>query len=151
MSTALLKSHKMRHLSVLMAISLLTISCQTNTMEPFDKRVASIVDESDITWSNIVVIPGEGCGGCISNATYFVMENIEKMEDTAIIFTGVLDKKLLRQQVGAKLLAKANVFVDTDNLLMNKEVVSVYPYILSVNNFAVNDKLEFEESQLLIN
>ncbi|WP_339693905.1 hypothetical protein [uncultured Roseivirga sp.] len=100
-------------------------------------------------YNDIIVIPGEGCGGCISSATYFVTENYESLRDVAIVFTGVQDTKLLKNQIGDEFLNKENVFIDSNNFLMKREVRSSYPYTLKMSSSRVTDFTLFEEAYFL--
>ena len=93
----------------------------------------------------IMVIPGEGCGGCISSATSYVLLNSEKFDNSLIIFTGVLDKKLLRNQVGSEFLNKENVLIDKNNYLMKQNLKSPYPYFFQINDSELINKTDFDE------
>lgn len=80
----------------------------------------------------VVVVPGAGCGGCISNATYFLVNNYSKIKDSVtIVFTGVMDKKLLKNEVGEEFLKNSNVKIDQDNYFLAPEIVSNYPQVIS--------------------
>lgn len=128
---------------LLILTNLTLFSCGNDFIE-YQDRVSSITDvEKNI--ENLIVIPGEGCGGCISNATFIVIENIDKLIGTQIIFTGVEDKKLLRNQLGTSFLNRENVIIDIQNLLMEKEVLSFYPYILINENNRIKDKIILDQ------
>lgn len=97
----------------------------------------------------VVVVPGAGCGGCISNATYFLVNNVGKIKDgVTIIFTGVMDKKLLKNEVGEDFLKKSNVKIDENNYFLAPEIVSNYPQVISFKgNDGEIDKIEnFDEN-----
>jgi hypothetical protein len=81
---------------------------------------------------SIIVIPREGCGDCIQNATHYVKSKIDSIE-SVVIFTGVGDKKLLKIQLGENIWSYKNkFFIDTGNILMASELTSIYPVLISL-------------------
>jgi hypothetical protein len=58
-----------------------------------DPSTSSITD-----YDHVILIPGEGCGGCISSATHFVRGNLNELERTMVVFTGIKDMKLVTIQ-----------------------------------------------------
>ena len=83
-------------------------------------------------FKSIIVIPYEGCSGCISNTTAFVKEHIDTLRSN-IIFTGIEDFKILKLKIGPKVLKSDKVYFDLDNKLMQKEFASIYPQIVTVD------------------
>lgn len=138
-------------LLIVLTLSFLSFSC-AEKYEEHSLRVFKVIKNNEPA-SQIIVIPGEGCGGCISSATYFVTQNYERLkENTFIIFTGVQDTKLLKNQLGNDFLLQKNVYVDENNLFMNKEVLSSYPYIIymSPKNYKIESIINFSEEYVLI-
>lgn len=131
---------------IICAIALGAVSCSDDFGE-FESRLEKITKIED-SLDKIIVIPGEGCGGCINNATYYVINNYDRLGSALIIFTGVEDQKLLRNQLGADFLNHPNVLLDSDNHFMDKEVISSYPYILSIRNGSIVTYDVFEENLL---
>ena len=80
------------------------------------------------------MIPREGCGGCISDATSKTRELLMKRRDILLIFTDVTDMKLLKIQFGNNLLKDPNVSIDIPNLFVDKRVSSIYPQIFYLKN-----------------
>ncbi len=85
-------------------------------------------------YSAVVLIPQEGCGGCISNATQFITEHIDSLNRVAIIFTGVRDKKLLKLRIDSRFFTRDNVYFDDNNLFMHLDVASTYPQLLHIKD-----------------
>lgn len=85
------------------------------------------------------VIPNEGCGGCISNATNYVYNNIDTLSNSIIIFTKVRDKKLLKNQLGDTFLSRKNVFIDKKNFA-SIDLNTIYPKIYTLKNRKVVDE-----------
>lgn len=82
----------------------------------------------------IILIPREGCGGCISEATMITKELLGNRRDIGLIFTDVTDMKLLKLQYGNNLLKDQNVSVDITNLFVDKRISSIYPQIFYLKN-----------------
>jgi hypothetical protein len=80
----------------------------------------------------VIVIPGEGCPGCISDAADFAERNIDKMPGTMVVFTRVLDKKLMRSKFKREFLAHDRVVIDSSNLLDRSDLLESYPVVLSL-------------------
>ncbi|MEL6699085.1 MAG: hypothetical protein AAFP89_22765 [Bacteroidota bacterium] len=81
----------------------------------------------------IVVIPGSGCGGCIGQATnYFLTHGDSVAFDWAVIFTGIVDKKQLKINVGNSFLAHPNVWIDEKNIFRTREISSIYPLLIKL-------------------
>ncbi len=98
-----------------------------------DHRYTEAFQQNKIDKSHfIVVVPGAGCGGCISEATYFLVKNYDNMVDgVTIVFTGVNDRKLLKNEVGEHFLSKPNVKIDKDNYFLAPEIASNYPQVIT--------------------
>lgn len=102
----------------------------------------SFLERKGVTFDkakNILVIPGVGCTGCISEAQYFFYENKDS-KDHIFIFTGINDLKMFKLEVPDSLHAATNVIVDKDNELMDLGYNSIYPGYIRIND----DKLNLE-------
>lgn len=99
-------------------------------------------------YSIILVIPNEGCSGCIKEATQYAIEKVDAIdkETTAVIFTGIGDMKLFKLHVDNSFLVNRNVFIDDNNYFMNSEVSSVYPQTIKLKNRKVISKEVFDRS-----
>jgi hypothetical protein len=109
------------------------ISCDTSNDKAYLK-LKEISKNSLSSYSNVIIIPGEGCSGCISDAGNFVKLNIEKLKRTLIIFTNIKDHKLLRLKMGRTLFAYPNVKTDTANLVGETKLLSLYPQLVEIKN-----------------
>ena len=106
--------------------------------------VATIDDDRNA----LLIIPNEGCGGCISGATYYAKENLETLEQrsTTVIFTGVKDRKLFKNQVGIEFLTEYSVLVDSSDLFMKSSISSIYPQLVRISKGKVIDVTNFDPS-----
>ena len=121
------------------------ISGCENPMIDYTTRVQELnIELSEL--NKIIVIPNEGCGGCISGATTYAIENRLLLYDrgTRVVFTGVQDYKLFRNQVGADFLKSDLVRLDSQNLFMEKPVLSIYPQSLTIEGNEVLTVTEFD-------
>jgi hypothetical protein len=101
-------------------------------------RVFPLVDESIDDYSVIITIPNQGCSGCISSATYFVIEKVDSLSEanTAVVFTGVKDQKELRLMLGKSVLQKNNVFIDYKNQVQ-QTYPSIYPQRFVIDSLRI--------------
>ncbi len=126
------------HLILLLILGLCGLqACSDGEKESMRATILDIDNQLLQSSNDIIIIPGEGCGGCISNATSYIMEHIDSL-DVNVVLTGVGDMKLLRLELG-DLLQRSNVFVDSKNLLMNPLIASVYPRIVKLKNGSINE------------
>lgn len=109
-----------------------------------EMSVATIDDDRNA----LLIIPNEGCGGCISGATYYAKENLESLEQhsTTVIFTGVKDRKLFKNQVGIDFLSENSVLVDSSNFFMKSSISSIYPQLVRISKGKVIDITNFDPS-----
>ena len=101
---------------------ILFTACTNNSeMQSLIQTKLSSINENLVTdTKNIIIIPGEGYGGCISQITSDLILGIDTL-NSHVIFTGVNDKKLLRHQVGEEVLNHPLVYIDAKNVMMNHE------------------------------
>jgi hypothetical protein len=119
-------------------------ACESNNSLKIQKGLSRfITNETKIC----VVIPREGCGGCISDATSFFVKNRIKKSTVCIIFTGVKDKKELRLKVGETFLNSGNVYIDTLNTLMIPSEASIYPQVYYLESKSIVKTSIFEASE----
>lgn len=138
----------MKFYFILLCFFLLLVSCNSKICgDDYSKSLNHFLvsNSQKKKIKNVVVIPNEGCGGCISDATLFFKENnMLYKNNTIIIFTGVYDIKQLRISIGSSFLNKKNVFMDKDNIFMNTNVSSIYPQVLKLNQDCVNSVSIFD-------
>jgi len=100
-----------------------------------DKDLSAVLTQDEINSAHFcIIVPRTGCGGCIDNATRYIKDNLIRLPHTEVIFTGIVDKKLLRLEVGDEFLKQKNVHLDTANVFKDLEVQSIYPQIVKLQN-----------------
>lgn len=144
--------------TLIILFSIVFYACKTDTKTNLNKfnpyinlfKVDNNIDlNKDI--NNIILIPNEGCGNCISNTTMFFKNNTKYLKNNIIIFTGVNDIKQLKISIGVEFLGLEHVYIDSKNYFAKSELSSVYPQILNIkNNKVLNNKLfdEYEFKKL---
>lgn len=79
----------------------------------------------------VVVIPNEGCEGCISEAELFVMENHKKFENVIYVFTKIHSVKLLKLRLGDSVISDSRVKLDINNDINYPErTKEIYPMMI---------------------
>lgn len=135
---------KERNHLLLIVLCLICFSCKpenglevelANSIKSLDNRLLN--DNK-----SVVIIPGEGCGGCISNATAQVIDHIDSL-NVNVIFTGVGDAKLLKLEIGEEFLDRPDVFFDAESILMETHIASIYPRIVSVKRKKIESINQF--------
>lgn len=119
----------------LFVILLLLFSCKRTVT--YEENISNKLDDLDKfnfqKYSHVVIIPGSGCSGCISEAEAFFLENYEN-DKIFFIFTKINSLKILRLRIG-DLLDRINVLIDLNDIFFIKNSTSsLYPVILNIQN-----------------
>lgn len=122
----------MKKISCLLFIVLLSVlACrQKNGNVTTDLLVRLNHGSSLVSIDKVIVIPGEGCPGCITDAADFALRNIDSMPRTMVVFTRIMDKKLLRTKFKKEFLFHQRVCIDSSNLLDRSDLLNSYPVVL---------------------
>jgi hypothetical protein len=133
----------MKNLGLIISIALLA-ACHTSK----DEKEALIENKLQKFISSetriCLVIPREGCGGCISDATSYMIKNSQRYKGLQIVFTGVNDMKELRYKVGREFLSKSYVSIDSSNILMTPAISSIYPQLYYLENKSIKKMSKFD-------
>ncbi|NSL89244.1 hypothetical protein ECE50_020550 [Chitinophaga sp. Mgbs1] len=85
---------------------------------------------------NVIVIPGTGCGGCITGVEKEVV-NLCRKGDVKVIFTGIRSLKILKSRIGDSVLHHKNVYVDQEDkfykVTTDKQDLWPYPVRVTVD------------------
>ena len=112
---------------------MIVFSCHRKKTDPKQERYLNAIHSNQIKTNYILVVPRAGCGGCISDATFFVVKNKSRLKgDLTIVFTGVGDKKLLAVELGSSFLKNKQVKIDEKNYFLAPEIASSYPTLISI-------------------
>jgi hypothetical protein len=128
----------MNNIKLLRSITILlclisNISCQNQPTDDIGTYLK--LDSNFEKFKAIVVIPNQGCTGCISEAENYVIENAPIREDVVFVFTQIQSLKLLRVKLGNEILKLKNVIFDSENSIKYPdENKIIYPMIIIVNH-----------------
>jgi hypothetical protein len=131
--------------SVLFFMFCFVLACQEHT--EFDLNLSRILPGEELAqYERCILIPRSGCAGCISSAMGFVAANIDSLDETLIIFTGVDDFKLLKLRLGANVLNKKNVLLDSSGIIPDK---NIYPELIFLVKGKIVGTQRFSETVLI--
>lgn len=83
-------------------------------------------------YSYVVIIPGSGCSGCITEAENFYIKNKDSKK-IFFVFTDILSIKSIKLKVGKDVIERENVFFDkNDAFLSNDYNEKIYPLIFNI-------------------
>lgn len=125
----------MKNFKIVLLFFILLSGCQDKKKETlFTKAISQVSDSLLNKYDRLLVIPNEGCGGCILDATSYVI-NTEKPEGVSfhVVFTGVGDRKIFMNTVG-NLIHDDVYTLDKENILMDTRISSTYPQLLLIKS-----------------
>ena len=101
--------------------------------------VFTCVDKAELKY--IIIIPNQGCGGCITYAEDFYLNN-KCRNDMFFVFTNIVSLKVLYLDIKIR---TENTLLDINNkfieILPNDKII--YPIVLFIDNGKVK-KIEFQ-------
>jgi hypothetical protein len=111
-------------------------SCEKNDYSSFLKMKSKEKFSHEIEQLKaIVILPNQGCSGCITEVESFLINNVNKYDNVRFILTKIVSYKILRQKLDNSIYYADNVYIDSTNFFstnLYKEVI--YPAILHIEN-----------------
>lgn len=102
-------------------------------------RAIAALDKHQLSTGSYVIIPNQGCEGCISTAEAFVKNNIAKSDSIRYIFTRIQSVKLLRIKLGSNVISSSKVLLDTANMIEYPDKgKEIYPMIVTVKDHQIS-------------
>ena len=128
----------MRHIlnSVIVLFAILFCGCQLEETRRFQDLLDNKLNiTNDIQY--VVIIPNEGCGGCISHMEDFYNRH-KNNKSILYIFTNIVSKKILINKIGSP---NENTILDYKNEVMNyyPNDKRIYPCILEIYNRKIKE------------
>lgn len=125
----------MKYNFILFGIFAFFVSCnnQNVVIEKFSSSLYEIVSDSALSDTDyIIIIPNQGCGGCITGAEKFYEEN-KDASNVIFIFTNIISQKILNQKVS---ITHHNTYIDKTNIVLRAypKGKSIYPCALTLRN-----------------
>jgi len=123
----------------LIAITCLFMACfsscqQQDYYSAMAEKIEEQMGDELEKYDNIVIFPGSGCTGCITEAENFFSTNIHN-ERIKFILTFITSRKGMAMRLGKENIAKENVLIDDKNifyLVNHKE--KIYPTVAFIEN-----------------
>jgi len=120
------------------SLLLLFASC-TGKHDPLLKALQQL-DKQPLSAGHYVIIPNQGCDGCISTAESFVKSNHGVLPEVKYIFTRTQSYKLLRIKLGSEVMNDSRVMIDSADVIPYPEKgKEIYPMIVSMENGEITD------------
>jgi hypothetical protein len=103
---------------------------------PLRKNIHAL-DADMLSTGTYVIIPNQGCEGCISQAEAFVKKNITK-DNIRYVFTKIQSTKLLKIKLGNDIMSSRKILLDTANIIEYPDKKNdIYPMIVTVSNHKI--------------
>jgi len=126
-----------RSCSKLLYALLLVLTACTRQPDPLLQAIHTI-DKAPLGAGHYVIIPNQGCEGCISTAEDFVKRNCAAFPQARYIFTQVQSLKLLRIKLGSGVLHNPHVLIDSNNVITYPEPGrNIYPMIVTIQEHKI--------------
>lgn len=130
-----------KRINVFLFILFWMFSCnskENNPVKNFDinqqyviKQINPILDLNKTCYTNITILPGSGCTGCITKAETFFKNNLYNSK-FFFILTDLQSLKILNHKLGVSIQNLENVYIDYEKSFQNYEY-SIYPVYLTLN------------------
>ena len=125
-----MKNNSLLVLTVLLAFY--STGCKQDYFSAMADKIAQETGHELDKYDNVVIIPGSGCSGCITDAETFFNNNVHN-ERMKFILTFVSSRKEMAIRLGKENIGRENVFIDNENVfyLLNYHD-KIYPVIALV-------------------
>jgi hypothetical protein len=100
------------------------VACNSNNYDLFLKETAQSIFPNEIKQLKaIVILPSQGCGGCISEVENFLIHNSKEYDDVKFILTNIYSKKNLIQRLGDSICNSSRVYIYIDKRFINTRFI----------------------------
>jgi len=121
----------------------LLIACSSSPYKAYEERLNTLSPNLITDYKNIVIIPNEGCSGCIGATTLYLIDSLEYHKNTLVMFTGIVDRKQFHFRIPKRFTTKENVIVDEEDVFRHSDVASIYPQIIIISEGKVEEVAVF--------
>lgn len=135
-------------------LPLIVICFATNCCQQLDRGRVSDLSEAvgfelnKLKSDYLIILPGQGCSGCLQKARQFMMDNYEN-DKFKFLLTKFDSKKQLKIMYGSKVIEK--VILDNKDLFYEGGFNSMYPAIIKLTNGSFKIRLADPDSYSLWN
>lgn len=118
--------------SLILLCTLILGACSENNAVL--RKSIQALDSKMFSEGKYVIIPNQGCEGCISHAEAFVKKHITEQDNIRYIFTKIQSVKLLKIKLGSDVISNSKIFLDTANTIEYPDKKNdIYPMIVTVH------------------
>lgn len=98
-------------------------------------KALQALDTQMLSTGYYVIIPNQGCEGCISTAESFVRQHYASKQHIKYVFTRVSSLKLLKIKLGSDVTGSHKVLLDTANTIRYPDHGNeIYPMIVHIRD-----------------
>lgn len=116
---------------LLLFLSFYSCSNEDNFLKLIESNLSDIPEFDKDRYNYIVIIPGAGCTGCISEAESFYNEH--KRDSIFYIFTKITSKKALKLRLGN--INNSIAYIDEDSKFLSTDNdINLYPVVIDFRN-----------------
>ena len=124
--------------STVLILCLFFNGCTNKVITKYDPLIHDIEDRGlNINkYDYILLLPSEGCGGCINGAESFLINNYLQQGGKRILFvvTGHTSKKTLRNRLGDNIFNSDDVIADYKSIYSRPPYLEIYPKLFTLKN-----------------
>ncbi|MDQ6527673.1 hypothetical protein [Flavobacterium sp. LHD-85] len=121
----------MKNFLFLFCLSVFFVSCNDKKKDQeFDymsESIEKLVVPMKKCYKNIIVLPGSGCDGCISEGETFLAENY-KNDEYLFVLTNINSLKIISHKIGIDVTKYSNIYIDDNNVFSKKNNL-IYPLV----------------------
>lgn len=107
-------------------------SIKSKTVKEFQIKVDELELENLNQIKHILILPGEGCSGCISKAEKFVT-SLPDNPPILVIFTNIFSVKILKHKTKLD-FSTSTFYLDKENIFNKGRAYSIYPTVLDIHH-----------------
>jgi hypothetical protein len=125
---------------IILMLGLLCFCCTNNNYyNDISNTVNAYLEDSLKHYEKIIIIPGSGCNGCISNAEKFFLQNV-KNEKIKFILTYNFSRKNLLLKLKKENISRSNVLIDDNNIFyLRRYEERIYPVTIKIINGKITE------------
>lgn len=118
---------------ILFASIAIVAGCNKNKLELYQNAIVKSKIDVNL-YHRLLVIPGEGCPGCISSAATFALNDLGYEDSTLVVFTEIHDLRHLKLHVGTALEDCSFAILDIENIFSTPATKSMSPQFWEISD-----------------
>lgn len=128
---------KILNISAILIILLNVLSCKNESY--YEKKmkiqIKNKLSHEIKNLKAVVILPNQGCQGCISEVEQFMIHNANKNLGIKYVLTKIVSRKVLKNKIGDSIYYSKAVLIDSLNAFSSiGEKSSIYPSIFYIKD-----------------